>query len=115
MIGRGMSSGVKVSGGACLLWLAISMQVSCDFLSLRIHRCDASCHERGFLFFASCIDAERAYLWVDRESGMLARHAIAIGRQAAVDRLWFVAPLQGGGTWHDGEGGANVSIFFKAR
>ena len=66
-------------------------------------------------FFASCIGLQRAYLWADRESGMLAHHAMAIGRQTAVDRPWFVAPMQGGGTWQDGEDGANVSIFFQAR
>ena len=45
---------------------------------------------------------------------MLAHHAIAIGGQEAVDRPWFVAPMQGGGTWQDGVDGANVSIFFQA-
>lgn len=46
--------------------------------------------------------------------GMLAHHAIAIGGQEAVDRPWFVAPMQGGGTWQDGVDGANDSIFFQA-
>ena len=115
MIGRGISLGVKVAYGARMPWLSISIHASCDFLSFRIRRVVRRVVNMDSVFFASCIGLQQAYLWVDRESGMLARHAFAIGRQAAVDRLWFVAPLQGGGTWHDGEGGANVSIFFKAR